>query len=142
MGSGAWNPMRMHSYELKSAEGYSVIRKSSSLYSTSWLSRYCMITSSVTLPELAAKYPAAQICLPQNFLLSSLNSASVFREVLRLRNCTNLITERYGGTDTKMWTWSFEICPFRISTSFARHMRSIHTNFTDELTHSLGNLTV
>jgi len=45
---------------------------------------YLMITSSVTLPELATKYPRAHICRPQNALLNDLNSISSLRDVFPL----------------------------------------------------------
>src|SRR5262249_500190 len=78
---------------------------------------YCRITSSVTLPLLAAKYPLAHKCLPQNCRRRCANSISNLWLVLPFRYCIILLTDRYGGTDTNKWTWSLPTCPFTISMS-------------------------
>ncbi len=43
---------------------------------------YSRIISSVIVPELTAKYPLAQKCLPQNFLRRWGNSGSSTRELI------------------------------------------------------------
>jgi len=99
----------------------------------SWLAMYSAITSSVTFPELAAKYPRAQRCLPQNCFLSTLKSSSIRREVRPLMLCSTLDSDKDGGTLTNKWTWSLLTCPLRIWTSKllqhwrinSRHRRAI-----------------
>ena len=46
-----------------------------------------MITSSVTLPELAAKNPLAQRCLPQQALFRWLYSRNKILELFPLTRC-------------------------------------------------------
>ncbi len=49
--------------------------------SRSWPLIYCAITSSVTFPLLATKYPRAHKCCPQNCLFNSLYSICSLRDV-------------------------------------------------------------
>ena len=67
------------------------------------------MTSSVTFPLLATKYPRAHRCRPQNCLWMCLNSIISFRELLPLMYCMILLGDRFGGHDSRTWTWSREI---------------------------------
>lgn len=96
---------------------YSEILKSSSTESISWFSIYFIMVSSVIFPELATKYPRPQKCLPQNCFDMVLNSLIIFQLLFPFSSFTKSLTERCGGTDTNKWIWSFEMCPFIISTS-------------------------
>ena len=53
---------------------------------------YSLIISSVIVPELTAKYPRAQKCLPQNCFLSRGNSSSSTLELIPFSHCTTWLT--------------------------------------------------
>src|SRR5262249_45312188 len=76
-----------------------------------WFLMYSAQTSSVTLPLLATQYPRAHRCWPQYLFRKLANSASSLWELRPLRYCTARDTERLGGTDSSMWTWSRLIDP-------------------------------
>ena len=88
---------------------------------------YCMMTSSVTLPELAAKYPRPHRWRPQNCPDKRRFSASSLREVFPFMRPTNLLTEICGGSETNRCTRSLETCPFKISISMDRHISRIRS---------------
>lgn len=70
-----------------------------------------MIASSVTLPLDATKYPLAHKCRPQYCFRRCRNSISSFRDVFPLMYCMILLGDRFGGHDSRTWTWSREIEP-------------------------------
>jgi len=88
----------------------------------SWLRMYSMITSSVTLPLEATKYPRAQKWRPQNCFWMCLSSIIIFRDVLPLMYCMILLGERFEGQDNSTCTWSGEIEPCKISISCDRQI--------------------
>ncbi len=108
---------------LKSCAHDFVIRKlsppSSGSVPSCWR-MYSWITSSVTLPLDATKYPRAHRCRPQNAFCRCLNSISSFRELLPLMYCMILLGARLGGHDSSTCTWSRETEPSRISISLVR----------------------
>ena len=55
------------------------------------------ITSSVMWPELTARYPRAQQCLPQNRRRKCENSCSKTRELMPLSHYIILLTVTVGG---------------------------------------------
>lgn len=61
---------------------------------------YAMMTSSVTFPLLAAKYPRAHSRCPQNFRRNSVYSASSMYELFPFSRCTSLLTATDGGYPT------------------------------------------
>lgn len=65
---------------------------------------YSRITSSVTLPERATKYPRAQIGRPQKVFWMCLNSIASLRLVLPLMYYISLLGAKCGGTDTNRCT--------------------------------------
>lgn len=53
---------------------------------------YSFIISSVIVPELTARYPLAQKCLPQNFFLKCGNSCGITRELDPFNHCMIWLT--------------------------------------------------
>ena len=53
--------------------------------------------------ELAAKYPLAHICRPQKALLNVAFSDINLYELFPFKYCTNLLTDKCGGTLTNRW---------------------------------------
>ena len=69
---------------------------------------YCMITSSVTLPELSAKYLQHHIRRLQNCLEKHQFPASSFREILPFTWPTNLLMAPRKTSATRVWfLWFF-----------------------------------
>ena len=81
-------------------------RLSSWMGSPSCSSIYSRIISSVTVPELTAKYPRAHKCLPQNCLFKCANSWSITRELIPLSHCTIWLMFWFGRYETNTCTWS------------------------------------
>jgi len=75
---------------------------------------YCIITSSVMVPELTAKYPRPQKCWPQNFLFIVGNSWRIFLDVFPLIYCVILDTDSWGGAEMNKWIWSLLTWPLII----------------------------
>src|SRR5262249_49187705 len=88
-----------------------VTLKSSSGSGALWFLMYSVQTSSVTFPLLATQYPRAHRCWPQYLFRKLANSASSLCELRPFRYCTARETDRLGGTDSNICTWSRLIDP-------------------------------
>ena len=82
-----------------------------------WCSRYWLIISWVTFPELHAPNPIPQKCPPQYLLFNSGNSINNFLPLLPLILLTSSDSDNDGGRDTCRCTWSFATTPLMILTS-------------------------
>lgn len=71
-----------------------------------WFAIYSFHTSSVTLPLVATQYPRAHRCWPQYLFLNSLYSLNSLCELFPFRYCTAFDTDRFGGIDISICTWS------------------------------------
>ena len=63
---------------------------------------YSKTTSSVTFPDVATKYPRAQMCRPQNGLFRCRNSIINFLDDFPFTYCMILLADMFGGADTKI----------------------------------------
>ena len=72
---------------------------------------------SVMVPELTARYPRAQTCLPHNCFLRCGNSWRSTLELVPFSHCTILLTCWWGWYDMNTWIWSCDTLPDRICIS-------------------------
>ena len=66
-------------------------------------SRYCLMTSSVTFPEVVENYPRAQKRLPQYRLRRSGNSIWMRWDERPLMRCMTSDRDSLRGIDRNMW---------------------------------------
>ena len=57
-------------------------------------------------PDVATKYPRAHRCYPQYLFFNSWNSHCNFLLLFSFIYCTTFDTDRYGGAEISICTWS------------------------------------
>ena len=85
-------------------------------------SKYCRITSSVTLPLVVEKYPRAQNRRPQYRFPSSGYSIWILSDDRPLIRWITFDKWRCGGINKNIWRWSVERTPLTILTPISSQL--------------------